>query len=115
MTTFTTYSIASQTYYITHTALTLTNLNWSIDKTPLCNPITYVLQNSDTTTADTALFTVGASTVTVYTTDTTKHGNTYNLVLIAKVGTYASASRSFTVTISLDCTIVPITVPTIAT
>lgn len=84
-------AISASTYYISHSALTIANLNWSIDRSPQCEPLTYELKNADLTPADPTIFTVGASTVTVYSTDVAKNGNIYNLILIAKFSTYVSA------------------------
>lgn len=91
LTAFTTNPISNVNYGVSSPAKTLANLNWSIDKTPLCDPITYTLLNQgDLSAADASIFTVGASTASILTSDLAKVG-TYNLILKASVGSYASA------------------------
>ena len=68
LTVFTQTPITASSYTINGASTTVANLDWTIDRTPQCLPITYEIRNqADNTLAD-SIFTVGASTVTVYST-----------------------------------------------
>jgi hypothetical protein len=95
-------------------ALTIGNLDWTQTFPDACPVITYTwIDTVSQTTPDSTVFTLGASSITVFTSLAAKIG-LYPITLSGAVSGFAIASKSFTIGITNHCpttTLTAVTVP----
>ncbi len=94
-TVITSTAISSYTYDVdSGTTDTIATLAWTQSQSG-CAAITYVVKNADGTTADSTVVYMSGSAIMVTTSSAAKVG-TYNLQIIASVGSYTSTVEYFT-------------------
>jgi hypothetical protein len=95
-------AISSYTYDVdSGTTNTIATLAWTQSQTS-CAAITYVLKNSDGTTADSTVVYISGSAIKVSTSSAAKVG-TYSLEVIGSVASYTSATVYFTLYVTQVC------------